>query len=165
MTVDYVTVDQTAIAGKDFVETRGQLTFEPCVSASHCVTVNVAATHHVNRLGVGSRYMTERLITVPLIDDQQWEKDATFLIKLVSTASTPRMLCSGVLLAFSLGSSTMAHGVHHGYAVRTPADSRVLATSHGALRTDESTSGLCRLGFNLASDPRRPGRVCGDNNR
>lgn len=29
--IDYATIDQTATAGQDYVATRGQLVFEPCV--------------------------------------------------------------------------------------------------------------------------------------
>lgn len=71
-------MDQTAAAGKDYVESRGQLTFAP--------------------------YTTERLITVSLIDDKQWERDASFAIKLVCALFTSRALPlrSGVAIAFHM---------------------------------------------------------------
>jgi solute carrier family 8 (sodium/calcium exchanger) len=62
VTVDFTTEDETANAGEDFGElgsteqVAGQLSFAPD--------------------------MTEMEITVPIIDDNQWEPDETFLIKL-----------------------------------------------------------------------------------
>lgn len=83
MTVDYATVDQTATAGKDYVESRGQLTFEP--------------------------YTTERLVTVPLIDDKQWERDASFAIKLVCALSASRVLPLGSGVAMTSSPWPLMH--------------------------------------------------------
>ena len=58
VTVDYATEDETATAGEDYEPQQGQLVFPPKV--------------------------TEQTITVPIIDDDQWEPDETFFIQLMN---------------------------------------------------------------------------------
>ena len=71
VTVDYCTEDETATAGEDYGElgstepVKGTLVFPPDV--------------------------TEQIITVPIIDDNQWEPDETFLIQLRNAQFSGKM--------------------------------------------------------------------------